>query len=102
MTGPARHDLHSTEVIAIDRVDHLDHLTRDLFLRRIGVPMWIRAARTDMTISTTDAEGGRKKSHRSHELVDRKTLQHRNILEDFLGHLRSWDRLNAALRMRKG
>src|SRR5262245_44281032 len=102
MTGPTRHDLHSTEVIAIDRVDHLDHLTCDLFLRRIGVPMRIRAARTDMTVSTADAESGRKKSHRSHELVHGKPLQDRNILENLLGHLRSRGGLSAALRKRKG
>ena len=102
MTGPARDDLHSTEIIAIDRVDHLYHLPRDLFLGRIGVPMRIRAARTDMTVSTTDAEGGRKKSHRPHELVHGKTLQHRNILEDLLGHLRSRGGLSLALRKRKG
>src|SRR5262245_16977969 len=102
MTGPARHDLHSTEVIAIDRVDHLYHLPRDLFLGRIGVPMRIGAAGTDMTVSTTDAERGRKKSHRPHELVHGKTLQHRNILEDLFGQLWSGRGLSLASRKRKG
>src|SRR5262245_16653902 len=98
MTGPARHDLHSTEVIAFDRVDHLYHLTGDLFLGRIGVPMRIGAARTDMAVSTTDAEGRRKKSHRPHELVDGKTLQHRDIFEYLFRHLRSRGGLSLALR----
>src|SRR5262245_12522786 len=102
MTGPTRHYLHSTEVIAIDRVDHLDHLARDLFFRRIGVPLRIRATRTDMTVSTTDAEGGRKKSHRSHELVHGKTLQRRNVLEDLLRHWRFRSGWSAYLRKRNG
>src|SRR5215472_14533396 len=88
MARPARHDLAALEVVAIDRVHHLDHSSRDLLSSRVGFPPRVGAPGAGMTIAAAHAQGGRKESHRLHELVHRDALEHLNIFEGLLRHLR--------------
>ena len=85
MTGPARHDLATVEVRAIDVVDHRDHRARRLLPRGIVFPLRIRRAGAGVAVAAAQAQRGREDAHGPHELVDRNALEHLNVLEDLVG-----------------
>ena len=88
MTGPASHHLAATEALFIDLVHYFDHVPGNQFPRRILLPLRIGAPGANVAVSTTHVQGGRKQAHGSHELVDGKTFQDFNILENVVSHLR--------------
>src|ERR1700733_15933561 len=55
-----------------------------------------------MAVATAHVQGSRKKAHGPHELVDGKTFQDLNILEDVVGHLRLRLREGSASERRRG
>src|ERR1700758_4000492 len=88
MAGPAGHDLLSAEVVAVDSIHHGYHLARRLLSWSIGFPLRIRCSGTHVAVAATNAERGRKESHRSHEFIDGDSLQHLDVFERLFGHLR--------------
>jgi len=93
MAGPAGHFLASAEVVAVNRIDHLDHAPRHDFTRRVGIPLRMVRAGARVAVAAAHAQGCRKQAHRSHELVDRNAFQYLNVLEGCFRHLRFRRRL---------
>ena len=88
MTRPARDDLPSAEVLLVDRSHHQRHSARDALLGRVELPQHLVGAGARMTLRAIKAQGGRHDAHGVEELVDGNPLEHLNVLEDGLGHLR--------------
>ncbi len=101
MTRPARDDLSSVEVVAIDGRDHLDHPARGALLGRVVLPFGIGRSRAGMAIAAADGQRRGKQPHRAHEFVDRDPFQDLHVLEDLIGHLQqpagAWPTTSATL-----
>ncbi len=102
MASPASYHLTATEALFVDLVHYLDHPAGDKLSRRIFIPLGIGATGADVAIAAAHVQSGRKEAHGPHELVDGKTFQNLNVLEDVVGHLRLGLRKGRACEGQRG
>ena len=89
VAGVAGDHLPSAKMILVDRSHHQDHPARNL-LSHTGIKgvVFPFAVVGGVAIFARHAQGRRENTHRAHEFVNRNTLQHLHVFEDFFGQRR--------------
>jgi hypothetical protein len=100
MARIAGHSFPATKQALVDRVYDYNHSAGSLLYRGIVRVLFPIAKNfAAVAIRAVVAQGRGKESHRFHELVDRNTFEHLDVLEDIL--CQEWFLLRSGLAARR-